>query len=131
MMMLSWDERGSLAPVSSKEELDRLLDDVSGQAADGGSPCMATMLDADDPEGPALSIGCGASVSVAVWQLPSAPTSLVSHGEAEREPLVFSYCGEDATYDPPAAIPNAQAREAMRAFYATGTRPDTFAWREP
>lgn len=140
-MMLSWDERGTLVPVSSLEELEQLLDQVSAEAAERGSPLMVTMLDEDDPAGPALSIGCGAEYGVAVWHMPDRdPPSMVSRGKrADKAGKVnkagkadkavsFRFCGEPTEYEPGTLIPNEQAREAMRGFFGSGSRPDSVTW---
>lgn len=137
--MLSWDERGTLVPVPSKEELERLLDTVDDAAAD--EPLIATMLDGD--EGPALSVGFGASGSVAVWRTAGEMATDISRstgsgksksrgaekGEsAAGGPVEFVFCGEKVSYPVSAVVSLGQAREAMRQFFATGSRPDNIAW---
>lgn len=131
-MALSWDERGTLVPFSDTDELERLLDGVSGDVGDDRLPVIVTALDGDDPDAPALSIGCGGAVSVAVWRTPEATVSLLSHGDREDgAPGEFLFCGEPAKYPPSALISPESAREALRAFAASGTRPDGLQWQAP
>lgn len=131
-MMLSWDERGTLVPFSSVEELDQLLDGVRAEAAQNDQPVVVTVLDADDPDGPALSIGCGGSLSVAVWRTPEETAALLSCGDDDASgPAEFTFCGEPTKYPSSALVDNEFARAAMRAFVTSGTRPEEVRWQAP
>lgn len=132
MMMLSWDERGTLVPFSSAEELDRLLDSVCDEVGDSTAPVVVTVLDADDLEGPALSIGCGGPYSVAVWRTPGAAAALLSHGDQpDGASMEFTFCGDPVKYPSSALISNELARAALRTFAATGAQPQATAWQQP
>lgn len=131
MMVVSWDERGTLVPFSSAEELERLLDGVQDEIGDSGTPIVVTVLDADDLEGPALSIGCGGSSSVAVWRTPGTAATLLSHGDRpDGASMEFTFCGDPVKYPPSALISNQLARAAMRTFAATGAQPQEVAWQQ-
>lgn len=132
MMVLSWDERGTFVPFTTAEELDGLLDRVRNEVAADGLPVMVTVLDGEDPEAPALSIGCGGPSSIAVWRAPDGTPQLLSHGDESGDgPVEFTFCGEPAKYPSEALISNEGARAAARDFAATGKRPDSLSWQQP
>lgn len=132
MMMLSWDERGTLVPFSSTEELDRLLDGLADEVTQADVPVMVTVLDSEDVDAPALSIACGGPLSVAVWRTPEETVAMLSQGDQEGEAHAkFSFCGESVTYPASALIASAEARAAVRAFVSSGARPEDVRWQHP
>lgn len=129
--ILNWgDEKtGGQTAVSSLEELDHQLDllELRGRAA---HPQIVDLCDAEDPDGPVLSIGTGADRSVAVWTVSEeGDGNAISRGVASTDASEwFEFAGEPTEYAAGRLIPPDSARQAARQFFDTGKRPTNLEW---
>lgn len=127
MARLVWGEDGEAA-VADVEELDALLDRLTGEA-EAGEPFIVE-LEVDD--GATLSMGLGRPLSVVNFVSSSLdpPYFQSVGGDGNDEAPVFYYRGEWSEFAPESAIPTEQARAAMRRFFQTRTLPDNLVWEE-
>lgn len=78
----------------------------------------------------ALLIGLGGSQSLLSWSGGDG-ADLISRGDGPEEPYVaYLFNGHESEFSGTGAIPMEQAREAVRAFFATGERPSAVVWQE-
>ena len=115
-------------PVTSVEELDRILDELTAEA-ESGQPFIVTLGRDDDSS---LSIGVGRPESVASYISPGlSPPHFISRGEVEHDgPVEFVFSGEITEYPPWSAVPAETARAALRLFYETGELSPQVDWEE-
>lgn len=127
MAKLIWGEDGEAA-VGSAEELDALLDRLTGEA-ESSEPFIVELV---GDGGAALSMGIGRPLSVVNYVSASFdPPYFQSVGHAGNEDeLVFLYRGEWSEFPPQSAVPTEHARDALRRFLETEMRPDSIAWGE-
>jgi hypothetical protein len=123
---LSWDNKEVV--VNSVEEMDKLLDDLTGQAKET-LPFTVTLAYKD---GSLLSIGVGRDeTSLSYMDATFDPPYFASLGDKNRqEPIEFIFGGEMTELEPTSAIPVKDAREAMRDFYKTGELSPKIKWQE-
>lgn len=124
---LEWDEH-QCAEVSSVEELDRLLDQLTLQARNEQPFSVDLVADA----GTALSIVVGDVIAPVNFYSPTGHPLVVGCSypwEEDGDQLfVFFARGSYSETEKRYTIPIADAREAMRRFLVTGQRPDNITW---
>jgi hypothetical protein len=117
--------------VSGTAELDRLLDGITADAKHTGRPELPTLY---DDRGRSLAIGVGDQSSLLVWtEDDSDGSSLLSQGVTQGggDEVGFFYGNQYSYFPATALIPIDLAREAMRQFITSGTRPTVVAWQDP
>ncbi len=125
---LEWD-RNQRATVSSVQELDCLLDQLTREAAHSYPFSVDLILDSGD----ALSMVIGESITpVQFYSLTGHPLVVGCSGPWEGEEgdqlFVFDHRGSYSEIEKRYTIPIADAREATRRFLATGERPHNVTW---
>lgn len=126
---LMWGQEDH-ADISSVEELDRALDQLTIESERIGMP-TGVQLQIDG--GAAMSIVVGREESHVEFYSPTARPPAVGcrgpwQGEEGDELLVFNFGGEYTEIEKRYSVPVAQAREAIRIFFTTGLRPENIAW---
>jgi len=123
---LEWGDH--VVPITSVEELDALVDQLTAQA-EATRPFIVTLGQEDDSS---LSIGLGRPLSVASSiSAGLGPPHYLSRGdEANDEPIEFVFSGEASEYPPESVISVEAARRALRTFFETGDLTGEIAWEE-
>lgn len=115
--------------VAGPEDLERLLDQLSSEAA--AQPFMAELVTA---AGARLGIGLGStSGSVLSFKECDDPPYFVSVGRSELvsdDDVGFYFQGRWSEFPSSALVPVGLAREAAHEFLSTGQRPDAVNWDE-
>jgi hypothetical protein len=96
-----------------------------------GRPELPTLY---DDRGRSLAIGVGDQSSLLVWtEDDSDGSSLLSQGVTQGggDEVGFFYGNQYSYFPATALIPIDLAREAMRQFITSGTRPTVVAWQDP
>lgn len=127
MATVIWGESNE-AHVLSVSALDRLLDELTGQA-EQDKPFIVELV-ADN--GATLSIGLGQPLSVMNFVPASLdpPYMQSANANAGADELAFYYKGDYSEFPPESGIPVDQAREGLRRFFVTGELPDNITWEE-
>jgi Immunity protein Imm1 len=88
------------------------------------------MAELASPDGGRMAVGLGETESVATFSAPyEEPPYFVSRGSGGGDgAVVFFYDGHWTEFDPEAVIALAEALDAVREFFATGTRPTLITW---
>ena len=122
---LEWDRKG--ADVSTVQELDRLLDELTMEGSD--APFMVDLL---SPSGDSLSVGLGRGKSVLSGYRPTGILPYyASTGTIDVAGTIwFDYRGSPSEFPMWSAIPIIDARAAIGEFFQTGQRPKTVEWQE-
>lgn len=114
-----------MVPVGSEREMIERLDEIAADAGD--APPLVELYQRD---GSSLAIGVGRDRSVVTYiRSVEEPDWLSASDDEQDEPMVFYLHGHFSEFPPDAAVPVADAVEAMRRFYATGQRPDNIRWQ--
>jgi hypothetical protein len=125
MPYLLWreDERSEIRTV---QELDELVDRLTLEAK-ADMPFTVELHTADET---LLCIVIGREEShVLFHSATSSPPILSSLGPwDDDEPIEFTYQEQESSVPKRFTVPIEDAREALRLFYQTGTRPDNIAW---
>lgn len=126
----STDPRLVQASVTDADELERLLDHLSAQAA-AAQPFIAEFVTSN---GARLGVGLGASAgTVLSFKESDDPPYYVSAGRPEwagEEDVGFYYQGRWSEFSEEALVPTGLGRLATEQFLATGERPEAVEWEE-
>jgi hypothetical protein len=123
---VGWEENEVV--VGSMQELDALLDRITGEAEATELPMIAVLGRED---GSTLSIGLGRPYSVLSFiDASHDPPYFMSRGEERSDPVAFVFSGEMTEFPPWSAIPTEQAREGIRHFFETGELSPKVDWVE-
>ena len=122
---LFWEE-ANRTEVRSVEELDRLVDQLTVEAR-ADMPLTVELHVGDET---AMSIVVGREEShVEFHSAATHPPIVACHGPWNDDELIeFSHRGQYSELPRRYFVPIADAREALRRYFRTGTRPDNIAW---
>ena len=125
---LEWD-RNQRTNAFSVQELDRILDQLTLQATNELPFSVDLVLDSGD----ALSIVVGDIITPVNFYSSAGHPLVVGcsgfwEGEEGDQEFVFDHRGSYSEIEKRYTIPIANAREAMRRFFATARRPDGIPW---
>lgn len=124
---LEWGE-GQLAHVNSLEDLDRLIDKLSQEAATGLPFSIELSMNSDT----ALSIVIGNKIShMNFFSMTSVPHVVGCRGLWNDDELfVFLYGNEYSEMPRKYCVPVEVALEALRQYFLTGVRPQNVVWND-
>lgn len=126
----SSDPRLEQAPVPDADELERLLDRLSAEAA----ATQPFVVEFATSAGARLGVGLGASAgSVLSFNQSDDPPYYVSAGRpesADDNDVGFYYQGHWSEFPEEALVPVELSRKAVEQFLATGERPEAVDWEE-
>lgn len=124
---LEWRE-DQFAHVKSLEDLDRLIDGLSEEAATGLPFSIELSMNSDT----ALSIVIGTEIShMNFFSMISVPHVVGCRGPwNDDELLVFLYRNEYSEMPRKYCVPVEDAREALRQYFVTGVRPQNVVWND-
>jgi hypothetical protein len=134
-MELSWGPPGGMdapvdrEPIADAESLDARLDNLE----EIGREAEPFVVELADPEAGTVGIVVGRDWSAATYErADGAPPYLLSAGDPELgpDPLAFFHSGHWTELPGEAAIPIADAREALRAFLRERRVPESVRWEE-
>jgi hypothetical protein len=122
---LIWGEAES-SPVASANELDDLLDDLTEQAWIQGLFTVQLVMN----NGTALLIVVGGQMShVEFYWRTGKPLAVGSRGPWDDDELIaLTHCGQYSELPRRFWVPTEDAREAMRQYFRTGSRPTNITW---
>lgn len=117
--------------VAGPVDLERVLYDL-GQEAAATQPFIAELVTS---AGARLGIGLGTSKSVLSFKESDDPPYFLSAGQVDvsdddDDDVGFYFQGHWSEFPQSALVPAERAREAARAFFETGERPDVVEWEE-
>ena len=125
--ILVWgDEEHCRTEVSTEEELDRVVDELTATAATDAPFSIELMVNEDT----AISIVVGLDISlVNFYSATNKPNYSGSIGPwDEDESIVFYYRGHYSEVSKAHFVPIDDAREALRCYFRTGQRPKKITW---
>jgi hypothetical protein len=117
--------------IKSEDDLIRGLGEVDGLARDEGRPRVVVLAsDIDAEDAPYLSIGVGADSSVLAYEEGDGEGGGYSKGPrtGDKTSVTFAYGTAPTEFLAWMLIPKADAFEAARQFYRTGTQPTNIEW---
>jgi hypothetical protein len=118
--------------VSTTGELDSLLDEITAEAQRAKRPELPTLY---DERGRSLAIGVGDRFSLLAWtDNNSDDDALLSKGDepVDDDHEVGFFYGNQYSFFPVTALISVDlAREAMRQFITSDTRPTVIRWQNP
>lgn len=123
--VLAYGDGPEMAEVSNVEELDALLDRITGEARADQCPCGVHIRTEAEWDGPRMSLGIGRDFSYL--------TFMTWHVDGYLDPGKPTewWCGNDRGEIPShRGIPVQTAREAAREFVRTGDLPTNVAWAD-
>lgn len=125
-------DREDPVTVSTVDELDAMLDRIVAVERYRRDPVMAEVTSVDEQR--VLQIGLGyPTFSVLQWYdlTVDGPEALVSEGTTDASGFGgYNYGGTWTEFDATTAVPVDVARDAVREFAETGSRPTCVSWRE-
>lgn len=125
MPYLLWHE-DNRSEIDSVEELDRALDRLTAEAREDLPFAVQVCLD----DRTAMLIVVGRDVSHVEFTSPtSRPLVVVCEGPWDDDELIeLTHGGVWSELPRRYWVPISEAREAVRAFFRTGTRPNNIRW---
>ena len=122
----SSDPKLQATQVADRVALDRILDAIAEQASE---PLIVELV---SPNGARLGVGLGPRGGVLSFNDSSDPPYFVSAGNlgSSTDEVVFYHQGHWTEFPGSALVTIDDARDAARAFIATGKRPENVPWEE-
>ena len=121
---LEWN--GNRREIDTLDELDRILDELEGQAEE---PFMVELFRDD---GASLSLGLGRGVTVLDYVRAdfNPPYRQTYAPGTTQQSIWFRFRGDASEFPPEATVPYPKGRAALRHFFVTGELTPDLSWRE-
>lgn len=96
-----------------------------------GTAVLLTVVLADDPWAPELSVGIDGDMGVLRYADDDQPAGVYSHGTSQTNarPVVYYYVIADTSFPTNTELPLAAVEAAVVEFMTTGGRPTTVEWQ--
>jgi hypothetical protein len=117
--------------LASPDEIDKLFGELR-ESYPVGSAVLLTVVLADDPWGPELTVGVDGDKGVLRYAGDSDPSGVYSRSPTPTNagPVVYYFVTADTEFPPNAEVPLPAVQAAMREYLSSvGQRPTAVGWQ--